>query len=158
MVEMVALERLQQLLSQVGPTMETIERIDRVKEGLWVLGLHPDIVIEVSCQVETAKAVFSVIIGQVHGEQREKTYETMLLYNQRWSETDGVRLALDAPAGRIVLLVDVAVSILDTTILRNVIENVTMKTIHWRATLAGMGTVENQAVVPPQDGPFGIRV
>jgi hypothetical protein len=129
--------RVRVLMTEIGPAMDLAEVTQLSDAGPWVLGDEDGSVTFVEHMPEEDRLWLSADIGVPRAEDRPRLYELMLLYNAQWQQTGGVRIALDAPEGRVVQAYDLPASGLDLTRLRVILGNFRLTLDGWRRIVAG---------------------
>ncbi|HTH79934.1 MAG TPA: type III secretion system chaperone [Ramlibacter sp.] len=83
------------------------------------------------------RIVVSGYLCEVAEESRFEMYEILLQYNFVWSETGGVRMALDASTKQAVIMFEAAVAELDTSRLASLLSNMADAQRVWTEILRG---------------------
>ena len=155
-------ERLQTLMSEIGPLIDGIEAIDQEDDDFWLFALGDNVVLQIQHDEEARKLVFSTELGTPPTERRLEAYEALLAFNYLWLETGGVRMAIESPGGEVTQVMDLFTLDLDISTLATVIQNFREKAIHWRGYLANFpaGDAEDSRPTSFGDGTGGpaIRV
>lgn len=126
------------LMTEIGPALELGEVQAFDKNDLWTLVTQGKTVIFAEYAPDDDRLWLSADVGPLQPGDRLRLYELMLQYNARWQQTGGVRLALDAPEGDVVLAYDLPAAGLDLHRLQNVIRNFCAALEGWRR-IVGVG-------------------
>lgn len=126
------------LMSEIGPALELAEVEEFERQDLWVLTARDGVVLFVEYQADDGRLWLSAEVCEPPGE-RLALYGLLLLYNARWKETGGVRLALDGPDGSVVQAYDMPVAGLDLHRLTTAIRNFRDTLDGWRTIVAAGG-------------------
>ena len=148
-------EQIQHLMREIGPLVDAIDAIEQVGEQNWAIGFDEATWLTVDYNEQTDKLTLAIDCGPSPEQNRIKLYETLLTYNYLWEETGGLRMALDEPGGRVVLIFDVAVHGLDSATFATVVENMVTKSRLWQQSIQGVGSESDP---PSSETPMGIRV
>jgi hypothetical protein len=99
-------ERIQQLMKEVGPAGDFLAVDAYSSEGVWHVAI--DELTEVFVEMAPARGVLVVTgqIGKPAGGDIKALYELFLRYAHVWDASEGLRMSLDAPDGRLWLLFD----------------------------------------------------
>jgi hypothetical protein len=76
--------------------------------GAWRLDFDADTAFDIECDDDARHVMVACDIGRVHEEARLALYEILLQYNFIWTQTGGVRMALDGSTDRVVLMYELA--------------------------------------------------
>ena len=88
-----SVEKLETLLSEIGPLVDSIQAIEKVAEATWNIEIEPELTITVEWMEDTSRLVFSSELAAVEEGTREVVLERMLNYNVLWTATDRATLA-----------------------------------------------------------------
>ena len=145
-------EQIQHLMREIGPLVEEIETIEQHGEQSWAVGFDDETWLTVDYAPQTDKVTLAIDCGATAEQSRLKLYETLLTYNYLWEETGGVRMALDSPGGRVVLLLDLPIHGLAAGTFATVIKNVVEKARSWRKSIEGIGNEVDASTSQPHAG------
>lgn len=98
-------DRFSLLLEEWLPTTDSVTDMTRQDDDTWRLLSAESLPLHVACDVEREMITFSATIGSVLPDNRQATFEAMLLLNSA-SGAGGVRHGLNAPLGEIQLELD----------------------------------------------------
>lgn len=103
------------MLVEVAPQLDVAEVSALEATGGWAVAFDPSglEVVTLDYDARTGKLVVSTDVGVPPEDKRLPTYAGLLTYNRYWSETDGVRMALDEPEGHVLMVFDIALGDLD---------------------------------------------
>ena len=156
------LERLQKLMSEIGPLVDKIEAVDQVGEAYWLFAFGEDTVLQIQYDEQAHKLILFTDLGAPDEEHRLAVYEELLSFNYLWSETGGVRMAIEGPKGTVSQILDLFTLDLDASALSTVMHGFCEKAEYWRDFIAHFSPPTEGAQAPPpqDDGPSGpaIRV
>ena len=151
-------ERVRQVLTEVGPLLE----LEAVTEGedstTWLLAIDEQTVVFVELDEANDRLMLSTPLGEPPEARRAELLETLLAYNSLWTQTGGVRMALDAPGGSVAQMFELAVGDLDASRFAAIFVQFVDISAGWRAVISGDGksTDEEDTPGPHRDG--GVRV
>jgi hypothetical protein len=148
------LERINQIIADAGPLDTDIMAVVRTGDASWSVHYeHAHVDLDVDAGND--RLLLTANIGAPPEERRAALYETVLMYSLLRRQTGGVSMALTAPGGDIVQLIDVPVSQATPQSLAIVIGNLVDRTLTWRALFADA----DAGVAPaPRQAEFAIRV
>ena len=156
------LQRLQKLMSEIGPLVDGIEAIDQEGDDFWLFAFGDDMVVQIQHDEQAHKLVLFTDLGIPDEEHRLAIYEELLSFNYLWSETGGVRMAIEAPNGTVSQILDLFTLDLDASTLSTVLQGFCEKAEYWRGFIANFSPPTKGADTPPpqDEGPGGpvIRV
>ena len=160
---MANLEHLQQLMTEIGPLIDRIEAIDQDGEDFWLFSFAGDAVLQIEYDDQARKLVFFTDLGVPAEEHRLEIYTALLSLNYLWSETGGLRMAIENAAnGPIVQVLDLFTLDLDVSTLATVTENFVDTAFYWRGFIANFRPEETPedaaALASPGPGGAAIRV
>ncbi len=115
--------------------VQLAEEIDRVA---WLLQFDEETAIDVEYSLDEDRLVLSSAVWEVSGDQRELIYELLLQFNYLWTETGGVRMALNGMPGQVTMLFDMPDPATGVTQLRQVLGNIAKLQKSWRQILTGL--------------------
>jgi hypothetical protein len=131
----VSYEAVSQMLTELGPSLNA-EEIAAFEEGQsWAIAFDDETIISLDYEPDTAKLYFTGDLGAPPEDKLFTTYEFLLQYNRYWSETDGVRMALEKPGGNVAQIFDLSLHDLEAHKLGTVLENFLMLMRTMRAVL-----------------------
>lgn len=132
---------------------QLVEETDRIA---WLLQFDDETAIDVEYNLEDDHLVLTSAVWEVVGVQREAIYELLLQFNYLWTETGGVRMALDGMPGQVVMLFDVPDPATGATQLRRVLGNITKLQKSWRQILSAYGDAPSDSPAPDEEAMHGV--
>lgn len=125
------------LLTEIATELEVEALVEHQEEdGLtWDLFVDDTRLIQIFLEEESGKVTLSTDLGTPAEESAARLHRLLLQYNYLWRETSGTRMALEEPAGNVVMLYDAMISGLDRQLLRNIIQNFSAAAEAWSALL-----------------------
>jgi hypothetical protein len=136
---MAGADQVRLLLKDLGPTLELGEIHEAAGGNAWTLTTQAGAVFFLDYRPDDDRLWLSADAGTPRPDNRAELYPLMLTYNAQWQRTGGVRIALDAPEGEVVLAYDMPASGLDLPRLCAVIGNFQDMLDVWRDIVAGKG-------------------
>ena len=105
---MLQVDRVEQLMAEVGPAADLLVIDAYPSEGMWHIAVDEDT--ELIIEMAPARGVLVVMgqIGKPADGDPKALYELFLRYAHVWHASDGLRMSLDAPGGTLWLLFDCA--------------------------------------------------
>ena len=133
---MLQVERIQQLMKEVGPTGDFLAVDAYPGEGVWHIAL--DELTEVFVEMAPARGVLVVTgqIGKPAGGDIKALYELFLRYAHAWDASEGLRMSLDAPDGKLWLLFDCTAHDITPVDFVHLLTRFTSKLQAWREIVA----------------------
>ena len=122
----------QELLSEALAVLSLPPPIAYEGGGAWQVDLDEGRYLDVEYDDSLRRLVITGGIGAAAEHARPALYETLLQYNFIWTETGGVRMAVDASTNQVVMMFEVAVSELDTSKLAMVLGNMAASQRGWQ--------------------------
>jgi len=105
---MLQVESVNQLLAEVGPVADLLVVDFHPTEGVWHIAVDNDVELFVEMAASRGVIVVSGQIGTPAGGDIKALYELFLRYAHAWEASEGLRMSLDAPDGKLWLLFDCA--------------------------------------------------
>ena len=157
---MTTAEQIEQLMSQIGPLMDHIEAIEQEGEDRWAIGFDGDRILYIDLDESARKLTFSIDVGEPREEARERIYETLLVYNHLWEQTNGLQMSLDAPGGNVVMAYDHFQLDLDVSALASLIDDLLERAQGWRQVISEQAGAQVASDAGQEFDPMGpaIRV
>jgi len=154
---MTSVEQIQNLFEEVGPELD-VQGVLESADDQWALIYDDQIVVEISHEAERKCLTLGAELGEPAEENLVETYRSLLAYSALGDRTGGIRIALEAPYGSVVQLLDLFTEDLDQVTLIGVLDNFVDKARAWRELLAAGGvSPEDMADVAAARIPPGIR-
>ena len=126
-------------------------------EDAWRIAMATGHALDVEYDDEAARLMITGDIGEIAAASRLTMYETLLQYNFIWSQTGGVRIALDGSTHRAVVMFEVALPNLAVPRLSMVLANLARVQEAWIEILSQAGTTGASHSTPlplPEEGAF----
>ena len=145
---MAGIDQVRLLLKELGPALE-LGAIQELPGGnAWGLATRESLIVFLEYMPDDDRLWLSAEAGTPRAEDHAALFPLMLQYNAQWRQTGGVRLALDAADGAVVLAYDVPVAGLDLPELCAVIRNFHDMLEGWSTIVSGGGRA---ATAPASD-------
>ena len=100
------IEKVQQLIQEIGPSMQDIDAVVQTEEPSWAIQFSDETIIIIEAIEGPERMVMSAEIGSADDAIQKPVYETMLCYNMMWRESGGVKIGLAGPKGALILSSD----------------------------------------------------
>jgi len=142
---MTSVEQIRNLFEDVGPELD-VQGVLQTEDDQWALVYDDQIVVEISHEVDRKCLTLGAELGEPAEEDLLETYRSLLAYSALGDRTGGIRIALEAPYGSVVQLLDLFTEDLDLVTLISVLDNFVEKVRTWRELLAAGG-------ISPEDVP-----
>ena len=126
-----------QLMSEIGPLLELAAVIESDDGDGWILAIDEDDSVLVELDEAEGRIFLSAEVGLPDDAARPGLYETLLVYNAQWHTSGGVRMALDAPGGEVMQILELPAAGLDAARLAQVFVAFLEVLSGWRAVAAG---------------------
>ena len=97
------IEKIQQLIQELGPNMQDIDAIVQTEEPSWAIKCSDETIIIIEAAEEPARMVFSAELGNASENNQRAIYEALLCYNLMWRDTGGVKIGLAGPQGALII-------------------------------------------------------
>lgn len=133
---MLRVERVEQLMKEVGPLADLLIVDAYPAQQMWHIAVDEDT--EVFIELAASRRVLVVMapVGKPEGGDLKTLYELLLRYAHAWSESNGLRLSLDEPSGRIWLSFDCAAEEISAAELGDLLTAFAAKLHGWREILS----------------------
>lgn len=103
------IERIQQLVQEIGPSMPEIDAVVQTEEPNWAIQFSDETIIILEAAEDPPRIVLSAELGAAAERQQRLVYETLLCYNLMWRDSGGVKIGLAGPQGALIISADVCV-------------------------------------------------
>ena len=133
---MSSFERVQVLMSEIGPILELRGILEMTDGDRWVLDLDGEHAIVVEYRPADDRLFFTAEVGIPAPEARPVCYELLLAYNAMWRETGGVRMAVNGEDGAVLQIADITAGDIDSAALSAILENFIGKLVEWTDILS----------------------
>ena len=94
------------LMTENGPRLELAEVTASEEHGQWTLVVDEATVLFADWDEERQCVWLSAEVGAPAAGDQLRLYELLLVYNNGWAETGGIRMALDEAGGSVVMTYD----------------------------------------------------
>ncbi|MEW4486688.1 type III secretion system chaperone [Thalassoglobus sp. JC818] len=145
---MTEIEQINCLLKEVADICE-VQQLLRLRTDQWGFVFSENLQTVIGFDSMRKCLTLSCEIGVPADERKLDTYEQLLVYASLDTQTGGVRVALDAPDGSLLLLLDMFVEDLDTTTFAEVLEHFIDKVNLWRQSIAKGQTMPGESSPKP---------
>ena len=129
-------EHMHRLMSEIGPLLELAAVVESDDGDGWILAIEEDDGVLVELDEAEGRIFLSAEAGLPDDEARPGLYETLLVYNAQWHASGGVRMALDAPGGEVMQILELPAAGLDAARLAQVFVAFLEVLAGWRAVVA----------------------
>lgn len=134
---MTAVERIQQLLAELGPVTPEVAAVGQEPDGAsWAIELTDETLVSVEFDAVRDKISMSVGLPKPPADRRGDVYEALLTYNMLWQDVSALRLAMDQPGGEIVQVTEAPAASLDVAQLQAILRDFVEKAALWRQAIA----------------------
>ncbi len=97
------IEQIEQLIQELGPTMQDIDAIVQTEEPSWAIQFSDETIVIIEAAEDPARMVFSAELGNASETAQRAVYEALLCYNLMWRDTGGVKIGLAGPQGALII-------------------------------------------------------
>lgn len=97
------IEKIQQLIQELGPSMQDIDAIVQTEEPNWAIQFSDETILIIEAADDPARMVFSAELGNASDTNQRAIYEALLCYNLMWRDTGGVKIGLAGPQGSLII-------------------------------------------------------
>ena len=149
---------IDRIMGEIGPLVKARDVSSYSGDGpdIWVIDFED----EPACQIEpvgdAGRHTLSGSVAAVPQEGRLELFQTLLLYNDQVETTGGVRMAIDAPDGDVLICVDLDPQDIEPQALTEAIAGFRAMRRTWKGVIEGW-TAEGGDPPAPGGAP-GIRV
>lgn len=131
-------QAIHELMVEIGPILDLQQVTEYAEDSAWLLVCDDETRIDAEYDQANERLMLTGDVAVVAEHARAKVYEALLQYNYLWTEHGGVRAALDASQGMVVLMFELQVAALDISRLSSVLLNVREVVEGWRRILASI--------------------
>ena len=149
---MATTEHVHHLLVELGPLLELGAVVEYDGQNAWSLGVDEETAVHAEFHADEDRLYLSANVASPPEARRAATYDLLLQYNNQWTETGGIRMALDGPAGRVVQITDLRVTGLDVSSLESALVSFLEKLRAWR-DMVGQGITDDSDPQPGSENP-----
>lgn len=97
------IEKIQQLIQELGPAMQDIDAIIQTEEPSWAIQFSDETILLIESAEDPERMIFSAELGHAADNKQRAIYEAMLCYNLMWRDTGGVKISLAGPQGSLII-------------------------------------------------------
>jgi len=126
------IERIQQLMQELGPATPDIDAIVQTEEPSWAIQFSDESIIIIEPADEPPRMVVSAELGVAAEAQQRTVYETLLCYNLMWRDTGGVKIGLAGPQGALIISTELCLDSLMLNDLQLTLKNFLKITRSWQ--------------------------
>ena len=151
--------QIRQLMTELGPVLDLAAVAEYEDGNAWSLALDEETEVWIDYDEANGRLILTTEVGAPTEENPYKLYETLLVYNNQWQQTGGVRMALDAPGGAVIQSFELGTEGLDIGKLARVVQNFVDVRQGWREAVTGAPDAQEDDEAPfaaPPSG--GLRV
>lgn len=116
-------ESVHQLMREIGPLLDLREVSAFEERDAWLVAFEAGPVFEIDYDAGLNRVVITAVVAEVAEHARLRIYEILLQYNYVWTETGGVRMALDGSPGKVVMMFELPAAELHLSMLAEVLTN-----------------------------------
>lgn len=136
-------EDIKNIFQDIGPRVSRIQEVREQEQGTWGIVLADDdgrdaVALQLFLRESEGKLVFTAPLGSVTEARKAETCAFMLTYNFLWTNTGGLRVAMDMD-GNMMLAGDVALSGLNSQKLSQILEAFTARALIFQMVMADGG-------------------
>lgn len=104
---MTTIEKIQQLLQELGPSTPDIDAVVQTEEPSWAIQFSDETIIIIDPADDPGRMVLSAELGSASDSLQLPIYETLLCYNLLWRDTGGVKVGLAGPKGELIISTEI---------------------------------------------------
>lgn len=125
------IEQIQQLVQEIGPSMQEIDAVVQTEEPSWAIQFSDETILVIEAADDPSRMVLSAELGMVTEAQQRSAYETMLCYNLLWRDSGGVKVGLAGPQGALIVSREICLDNLTLAVLQQEISAFMKITRSW---------------------------
>ena len=144
------IEKIQQLIQELGPNMQDIDAIVQTEEPSWAIQFSDETIVIIEAAEEPARMVFSAELGNASENNQRAIYEALLCYNLMWRDTGGVKIGLAGPQGALIISTELCLEGLMLNDLQISLTNFLKITRSWQGFV--QQTLPTSAPLPGMEG------
>lgn len=145
---MTNIEKIQQLLQELGPNTPDIDAVVQTEEPSWAIQFSDETIVIIEPAEDPERMVLSAELGSASDQQQLPVYETLLCYNLLWRDTGGVKIGLAGPKGELIISTEICLEGLLLSTLQQSLEDFAKIVRSW----AGYVTSADGQAAPPLPG------
>ena len=142
---------IEQLIADVGRLLARGPAVPDAQRDAWLLTLDEETMFDIEYDAPGDRIVLAGGVRHVADVDREAVYEMLLQFNYLWTDTGGVRMALDGRPGQVVMLQELRADGLSTSALCGVVEGLARMQRGWREILQAMADGHGARSQPERD-------
>lgn len=142
---MTTIEKIQQLLQELGPSTPDIDAVVQTEEPSWAIQFSDETIIIIDPADDPGRMVLSAELGSASDSLQLPIYETLLCYNLLWRDTGGVKVGLAGPKGELIISTEICLDDLLLGSLQKGIVDFSNIARSWKKYVA---SAESQAAPP----------
>jgi hypothetical protein len=128
-------DAIHQVMREIGPVLDLMQVSAYGERDAWLVAFGGGAVFDIEYDAGLNRLVMTGVIGEVAEHARSRVYEVLLQYNYVWTETGGVRMALDGTPGRVVMMFELPAAEVHLALLGEVLMNMAQVRNTWRHIL-----------------------
>jgi hypothetical protein len=141
-------EQVQRLIEELGPASDAVVAIRQYGDTSWLVAFDEATEVELDYDAGRGMLALAIDLGMPAPAARARICETLLTTNFLRQETGGLTMALEAPDGAAVQMLDLNAEGLDLATFAMVLDNFVAQAREWRALV---GTAGEPGEAPPAD-------
>lgn len=145
---MTNIEKIQQLLQELGPNTPDIDAVVQTEEPSWAIQFSDETIVIIEPAEDPERMVLSAELGSASDKLQLPIYETLLCYNLLWRDTGGVKIGLAGPKGELIISTEICLEGLLLSTLQQGIADFAKIARSW----AGYVTSADGQAAPPLPG------
>lgn len=134
-------QQFEQILLEAAPICDEVAAVERHPDGFWAITLEHGNGIHVHRSEETQRVTFVIQVVDLPEPLEPRQYETLLVYNNAWHETEGTRFSLSGPGGTLLLIFDTDTGPIEVTSVSRIISSLSQKAHSARKLVEAMSHV-----------------
>ena len=104
---MTSIEKIQQLMQELGPNTPDIDAVVQTEEPSWAIQFSDETVVIIESAEDPGRMVLSAELGSASDRLQLPIYETLLCYNLLWRDTGGVKIGLAGTKGELIISTEI---------------------------------------------------
>ena len=145
------IDQVNALLNQLGPVLDPLAIEASEAHQSWGIALEDDVNVLVQFDAQKGCLLLSCELGAPSDGDRTGLYELLLQTNYHWDATGGLRLALNAPGGEVVLAYELPVADLDVPRLSATVTSFAAAAKAWRKIIQSSPSAPAPEDLPSMD-------
>lgn len=153
---MSTIEKIQQLLQELGPDTPDIDAVVQTDDPSWAIQFADETIVIIEPMEDPGRMVLSAELGTASDSLQLPIYETLLCYNLLWRETGGVKIGLAGPRGALIVSTEICIDGLSLTDLQQGVMDFSKIVRSWAKYVADGG--KHQKIPLPGMGEGGMHM